>query len=118
MPTSPVLYEIEKTTLELQKGNVLISTYGQSYKGCSISTFGIAHGIVFGDGSCCSNKSQIRLCGNKNKELLKYFNNSTTGENKETGEFYHTRMECIVSRGDLLNLKSYIEALVCLNFDD
>ena len=64
-------------TTSLIQGDRLISVYGQSVKNINISTFGIAHGIVFGDGSASGKRGQIRLCGDKNKNLLKYFNKST-----------------------------------------
>lgn len=74
--------KVESLTKDLKAGDYLISTYGQGVKSLStISHYGIAHGIVFGDG-CCSDKkvSSIRLCGKKNKQLLKYFINPTIYE--------------------------------------
>lgn len=67
--------KIECITDELKKGDKLSSTYGQSVKNVIISNFGVAHGIVFGDGSVSNNVGNIRLCGDKNKNLLKFFNN-------------------------------------------
>lgn len=65
---------IECNTVDLKAEDRLVSTYGQSIKGINtISDYGIVHGIIFGDGSVCNNVGQIRLCGEKNIELLSYF---------------------------------------------
>ena len=65
--------KIEVSTIDLKIGDKLISTYGQSINNVCLSDYGIIHGIVYGDGSRWNNKGFIGLCGNKNKELLKYF---------------------------------------------
>ena len=66
--------KIEITTSQLKAGDKLISTFGQSIKGnISPSPYGIIAGIVFGDGSVCNNVGQVRLCGEKDSQLLKYF---------------------------------------------
>jgi len=71
--------KIEVTTGKLKKGDDLVSIYGQGVKNISdISYYGIAHGIVFGDGSKNKKLCSIRLCGEKNKRLLKYFANPKT----------------------------------------
>lgn len=68
---------IECTTIDLNPGDKLVSTYGQSIKSIDgVSDYGIAHGIVFGDGSVSNNIGQVRLCGEKNLELLNYFADS------------------------------------------
>ena len=68
--------KIEVLTGELVTGDLLISTYGQSIKGnIKPSPYGIVAGIVFDDGSVCSNVGRIRLCGEKDAQLLKYFLN-------------------------------------------
>lgn len=70
---------IECLTVDLEPGDKLVSVFGQSVKNIvAPSKFGIAHGIVFGDGSINYNRSCIRLCGEKNHALLQYFNNSPT----------------------------------------
>ncbi len=68
--------KVEVLTKDLRPGHKLPSTFGQSIKNCNISKFGIAHGIVFGDGSANEYGSYIRLCGNKDSQLKQYFNNS------------------------------------------
>jgi len=66
--------KVESLTCELEPGDTLISTYGQSVKSLSeISRYGVIHGLVFGDGSVSNNVGNLTLCGEKNKELLKYF---------------------------------------------
>lgn len=73
----------EVQTIDLSKGDKLVSTFGQSIKGnVNISNYGILHGIVFGDGSVSNNVGRIRLCGKKDKQLLKYFLSSTTNKYK------------------------------------
>lgn len=68
---------VECTTIDLKQGDRLVSTYGQSIKNVDgVSDYGIAHGLVFGDGSVCNNVGQIRLCGDKNAELISYFADS------------------------------------------
>lgn len=75
---------IECITVELASGDKLVSTYGQSVKGIdSISDYGITHGVIFGDGSVCNNVGQVRLCGEKNMELLPYFADSCKVYNYE-----------------------------------
>lgn len=65
---------VEVTTETLMTGDNLVSTYGQSVRGIDgPSLYGIAHGLIYGDGSVCCNVGQIRLCGDKNAELIKYF---------------------------------------------
>ena len=68
--------KIEVLTRKLVTGDLLISTYGQSIKGnINPSPYGIVAGIVFGDESVCSNVGRVRLCGEKDAQLLKYFLN-------------------------------------------
>ena len=53
--------------------------FGQGIKNITPSTFGIAHGISFGDGSQVpgqKNSNHIILCGEENACLKKYFNNN------------------------------------------
>lgn len=70
---------VESITAYLEPGDKLVSTYGQSVKNLSdISLYGIRHGLVFGDGSVCNNVGQLTLCGEKNRQLLKYFNDHKT----------------------------------------
>ena len=86
--------KIECTTIELLENDSLVSIYGQSIKSLSeISHFGIIHGLVFGDGSICNNVGQITLCGEKNIELLKYFNYHIY---LPPGKFCSTVPSCIV----------------------
>lgn len=67
---------VERLTRDLKPGDKLVSTYGQSIKGnINPSPYGIVSGIVFGDGSVCNNVGQVRLCGEKDAQLIKYFLN-------------------------------------------
>ena len=56
-------------TKDLKKYYRLQYVFGQGIKNIKLSPFGIAHGICFGDG--CND--HIFLCGEKDKDLLKYF---------------------------------------------
>ncbi len=62
-------------TIDLKKGDILWQVFGYGISRTPISPAGIQHGLVFGDGSLESKKhaSCIRLCGLKNKALLRYF---------------------------------------------
>lgn len=68
--------KIEKSTDQLQPGDKLRSVFGQLGGRVRPSAFGIAQGIVFGDGTrgtTLNTAASIVLCGDKNKELLQYF---------------------------------------------
>lgn len=66
--------KIKCKTIELKENDKLVSTFGQSPKAISeISTYGVHHGLVFGDGSICNNVGQLTLCGEKNEQLLELF---------------------------------------------
>lgn len=57
--------------------------FGQGISGITPSPFGIAHGVCFGDGTNNPgerNANSLTLCGEKDKELLKWFNNCPTTE--------------------------------------
>jgi hypothetical protein len=77
----------EVTTLELKENDKLVSVYGQSIKVLKndLCPYGIAAGLIFGDGSKNTPKTHtnIRLCGDKNKELIKYFHPFTIKRNVE-----------------------------------
>ena len=72
----------EFTTLELRPNvHRLQYVFGNGSKLTSPSAFGIAHGVVFGDGTTVSgdgNANYIVLCGEKNQELLRYFHGCPT----------------------------------------
>lgn len=80
---------IEKLTKQLKAGSKLFSMYAQLQASVRPSAFGIAHGIVFGDG-CAStgkwnNPARITLCGKKDAQLLKWFPLSPTSIRKGVG---------------------------------
>lgn len=68
--------EKEMLTKDLLPGDALVSRYQMLQAGVRPSAFGIARGIVFGDGTRSSkwnNPAWITLCGDKDRQLLKYF---------------------------------------------
>jgi len=70
--------KVKALTSELAPGDVLWSVYGFGIRRTPVSPAGVLHGIVFGDGSVPKDKhgfnmSNIRLCGEKNKDLLDIF---------------------------------------------
>ncbi|MER9697613.1 hypothetical protein [Mesorhizobium sp. M0146] len=68
--------KVEKTTDQLRSGDKLASVYGQLGARVRPSPFGIAQGIVFGDGTrgtTLNTAATLVLCGEKNRELLRYF---------------------------------------------
>jgi len=66
-------------TKDLEKGMKLHYVYAQNLHNVTPSPFGIARGIVFGDGTVARKGSVINLYGEKNIQLSKYFpeNNGT-----------------------------------------
>lgn len=73
----------ERTTVELRPGDRLASMFGQLGARVRPSSFGIAQGIVFGDGTrgtTLNTAATLVLCGDKNRELLRYFPLSPTSE--------------------------------------
>jgi len=73
----------EVLTKNLKKGMRLWSVYGYGISRTPISTAGVQHGIVYGDGNVPKdehgfNTANIRLCGEKDSQLLKYFNGYPT----------------------------------------
>lgn len=65
-------------TLDLAPGNVLPQVFGYGISRTPLSLAGIQHGIVFGDGCVTKdeygfNTAHVVLCGDKDKQLLKYF---------------------------------------------
>ena len=72
----------EKTTDELQPGDRLVSRYPPGVPdNLSPLPIGIMHGFVYGDGSASNHHkrwvtpARVRLCGEKDKAMLKYFVN-------------------------------------------
>lgn len=71
----------EVTTEQLRPGTKLVGMYGRGVEHhIKLSAFGIAHGIVFGDGSMndarksgYTNPGHIVLCGEKDAQLARWF---------------------------------------------
>ena len=66
----------ETTTVGLKSGDRLASVYGRLGPRVRPSAFGIAQGIVFGDGTrgtTLNTACVLTLCGAKDRELLHYF---------------------------------------------
>lgn len=66
------------TTEDLKEGQKLWSVYGYGISRTPVCLAGVQHGIVFGDGNVPEddwgfNTANVRLCGDKDKELVKYF---------------------------------------------
>jgi hypothetical protein len=79
--------KVERRTDELKAGDKLASVYGRLSAVVRPSPFGVAQGIVFGDGTrgnTLNTAAVLVLCGEKNKELLPYFSMCPTGE-KDAG---------------------------------
>lgn len=67
------------TTLDLQAGDRLSWLLPRSLIATSTpSPFGIAHGIVYGDGTRAAKGSVVNLWGDKDAQLLRYFSESRT----------------------------------------
>lgn len=66
----------ETITRSLRKGDMILSTYGRLGGAVRPSAFAIAQGIVFGDGTyprTTNGPGTVTLCGEKNRELLRFF---------------------------------------------
>lgn len=76
----------ELTTSELLPGfHRLQYVFGQGLKNTKPSPFGIAHGVAFGDGSTTlgeGNANSLVLCGEKKRELLRYFHGCPVTESQ------------------------------------
>ena len=81
---------VETLTTELQVGDVLTSQLPRTVLGrVRPSAFGIARGIVWGDGTRLAKGSAASLHGEKDAELLKWFpHNPVRTYQTETGHFY------------------------------
>ena len=67
------------STIDLQPGDRLAWLLPKSAIATSTpSPFGIAHGIVYGDGTRAAKGSVVRLWGEKDAQLLRYFSESRT----------------------------------------
>ena len=72
-------------TSDLVADQRLAWTLPKSYLANSTpSQFGIAHGITYGDGTLTSNGSVVRLWGEKDAQLLKFFSESPQHPDKTT----------------------------------
>jgi hypothetical protein len=72
------------TTSDLRPGDRLAMMFGQLGGRVRPSAFGVAQGIVFGDGTrgnTLNTAATLVLCGDKNKELLRFFPLSPTAPN-------------------------------------
>lgn len=70
--------KVEKTTEELREGDRLWSVFGYGSERSEPCPAGIQHGLVYGDGTAHTDdlgwaSAHIRLCGEKNAQLLQHF---------------------------------------------
>jgi len=64
----------ERTTDALRPGHRLASVYPQSVATrVGLSSVGVAHGIVYGDGTLSRHDARVMLCGEKNAPLIRFF---------------------------------------------
>lgn len=107
-------HRYETTTSALTSGTRLVSLYGNGVNGSvRPSAFGIAHGIVYGDGTRSSREKWVQsadiiLCGEKNAELLKYFPLSPTTQVPNVGIKVNDLPRSFKDRPDLKESKSYL----------
>lgn len=72
-----------RTTSELRAGDRLWSVFGYGISRTPVSPAGVQHGIVFGDGNVPKdehgfNTAKVRLCGDKDRQLLRWFDGYPT----------------------------------------
>lgn len=75
----PGKQRVERTTASLLPGDRLPTIYGRLGNRIRPSAFGIAQGIVFGDGTrgkTLNTAAVLVLCGDKNRSLVRYFPNN------------------------------------------
>lgn len=101
---------IERTTVELRSGHKLAWSYPQNaLKGiAAISAYGIAHGLVFGDGTLTSAGARLDLHGEKNKQLVKWFPLSRTRDREDGGIEVLDLPRAFKSRPSLDESRSYL----------
>ena len=81
---------VEVTTDTLLIGDKIPTILGQSIKSIKhISPIGIMSGIVFGDGTINNNVASVRLCGDKDRQLLQHFDSFPTYEVDEDIIVHH-----------------------------
>jgi len=76
-------------TIDLREGiHRLQYVFGQGINAIPRSDYGVAHGIIFGDGTKLTNGCAIKLCGEKNIHLTKFFPFSDISKHDEEGYWY------------------------------
>lgn len=80
--------KVEVTTQELKSGMRLWDVFGYGISRTPVSPAGVQHGVVFGDGNVPNdafgfNTANVRLCGEKDTQLLPYFFGYKTRDIKE-----------------------------------
>jgi ribonucleoside-diphosphate reductase alpha chain len=75
--------KVSVDTQDLRSNDVLWTLYGYGISRTALSPAGIQHGIVFGDGNVPRdewgfNTANVRLCGEKDLQLLKFFDGYKT----------------------------------------
>lgn len=86
----------EKTTAELKPSDALIQVYGHGVSRSEPSPIGIIHGLIYGDGckSTGRHDSTIRLCGEKDKQLLRFFSLPFKKTVHESGDTIISGLPC------------------------
>ena len=106
----------ELTTDELLPNTRLVSMFGNGMaSSISLSVFGVAHGIVFGDGdrndvdkAGFTNPARLTLCGEKDAQLLQYFPLSPRSDIPGTGIQVRDLPRYFKDRPRLDESKSYL----------
>lgn len=100
----------ERITVELRPGHKLAWAYPQNaLKGiASISAYGVAHGLVFGDGTLTASGARLDLHGEKNKQLLRWFPLSRTRVRSDGGVEVLDLPRAFKSRPSLEESRSYL----------
>jgi ribonucleoside-diphosphate reductase alpha chain len=121
--------KVSKTTKELKAGDKMWQVFGFGISRTPISPAGIQHGVVFGDGNVPVdefgfNTANVRLCGEKDSNLIPYFSGYSTrsiGEDTEVSglprrfKFFPSIYE---DRSYLLGwLAGYVAADGCVSAD-
>ena len=94
--TGTTHHEGTTTTENLKPEHRLASRVPKSRIGQTVpSQFGIAHGFVYGDGTRAAGSTSVNLWGEKDAQMLKYFNESIMSPRKTDNGVLGTHISCL-----------------------
>lgn len=101
----------EETTVSLKPGDALVPRFTHAtvkHRQSAISPFGIARGVVFGDGHLSPSGAIAQLVGEKDAQLTKYFINCHRWDGDGYSQFYGIPKYYKTDRPDLDESREYL----------